>query len=402
MIFEFKDIKFKEENNKIIGSFLKNYTFIIEKTELKKIGKYKITKNQGIEIDNKFSKKFEKIIDKSFSNLTNRITNRKTIYIHQNSEIALIGSNYFGMIDRNTNLIEIRPNTGCNLNCIYCSVNEGNKKKSVDYVVEKDYLVNEIKKLILTKNCEDIEIHIGPQGEPLLYAPLVDLIADLSKISEIKRISIDTNAILLNEKKIDELINAGLTQFNISINSIDSELSKRISDNKNYSIAHIKEVLKIISKKDIKLLIAPVYLPTLNDSEIDKLIKLAIELNCKIGLQNYLEYKRGKRPIKKPITMDKFYKYLLELEKKFKIKLIFKEEDFYIKKTNSLSCPFRKGEILKIKLHHNWIRGRDKDEIITTVKERAVQIKGINSTISKSIKIKIIRIKHNIIHALKV
>ena len=63
------------------------------------------------------------------------------MYIHQNSGIPLIGTNYFGLVDRDTNIIEFKPITSCNIDCIYCSVAQ--EKRVMDYVVEKDYLVQE-------------------------------------------------------------------------------------------------------------------------------------------------------------------------------------------------------------------------------------------------------------------
>ncbi|MFX1453638.1 MAG: hypothetical protein ACFFCM_22600, partial [Promethearchaeota archaeon] len=62
--------------------------------------------------------------------LKNAITDRKLIYITKESRIPLIGSIYFGIIDRNTNLIQVRPLTGCLLNCPFCSVDEGRLSKT--------------------------------------------------------------------------------------------------------------------------------------------------------------------------------------------------------------------------------------------------------------------------------
>ena len=130
--------------------------------------------------------------------LKNKITNKKTIYIHQNSGIPLIGNNAFGLIDRNTSIIEVRCITGCNLDCIHCSVDQD--KRPVDFVVEKDYLVQEFKELVKHKGINEIEAHIGTQGEPLLYSPLADLITDLSVIPEVSVIALDTNGTLLTKK----------------------------------------------------------------------------------------------------------------------------------------------------------------------------------------------------------
>ncbi len=58
--------------------------------------------------------------------------------INVGSEIPLIGTIMFGLIDRGTNLIQVRPTSLCNLNCPYCSVDSGEESKTrvSAYVVE--------------------------------------------------------------------------------------------------------------------------------------------------------------------------------------------------------------------------------------------------------------------------
>ena len=53
-------------------------------------------------------------------NLINKTTKRKTYYIHP--PIPLIGHTAFGLIDRGTNIIQVRGLSGCNINCPFCSV----------------------------------------------------------------------------------------------------------------------------------------------------------------------------------------------------------------------------------------------------------------------------------------
>ncbi len=78
------------------------------------------------------------------------VTKRELVFITKESVIPLLGHAAFGLIDRGTNLIQVRPITGCNLNCIFCSVDEGRKSKTrvTDYIVDPDYLVEELKKVV--------------------------------------------------------------------------------------------------------------------------------------------------------------------------------------------------------------------------------------------------------------
>src|SRR3989338_3737061 len=160
----FKDLSFEEKGEKVRINFLKIFYFEIDKSLLESLGHFKAAGNKiefsGIS-DAKAQRKFNMLLSQGFIQLRNRLNNKPTIYIHKNSGISLIGTNYFGLIDMGTNIIEIKPITSCNLGCIYCSVDEGPlSRRKVDFVVEKDYLVEELKKVIDFKNEDYIDAHI--------------------------------------------------------------------------------------------------------------------------------------------------------------------------------------------------------------------------------------------------
>ena len=389
---KFKDLTFEEFNNKVRVFFLDNYYFDIEKKELSNIGKFKINK-KSIEFnvsENKARKKFTFLINKGFENLKNKLNNKKTIYLHQNMNIPLIGLNYFGIVDRNTSLIEVKPLTGCNFNCIYCSIDEGlNSKKQTDFIIEKDFLVQELKKLIKTKNCNQLEIYINPHGEPLLYKPLIELVKDISKIKEVKTISISTNSLLLSKAKADALIKAGLNKFNLSINAIDEKIAKKMAGI-NYNPNKIIEISKYIASKKVKLFIAPVWLPNFNDNEIPKIIEFAKKIDAKICIQNFLNYRFGRNPCKS-LPFEKFFEKMKNLEKKHDVKLIVDASDFKVINTNKLEKPFKKNNLIEAKILFN---GRLKNEKIAVAKNRLISIPNCYKT--GKVKLKIVRSKHNI------
>ncbi len=317
------------------------------------------------------------------------------IEITKESGFPLIGSGAFGIVYRNASIIEIKPITGCNLNCVFCSVDEGiDSKKTVDFIVEKDYLVEELKKLVDFVGEEDIEIHIGPHGEPLLYPQLAELVSAISKIKNVKIISMDTNGTLLNEKKVDELAAAGLTRINISINSLSPENSKKIAGC-NYDIERIKRIAEYIPKK-LDLIIAPVLVPGFNDADIEEIIEFALKINkrneIKLGIQNFLKYRGGRNPAKQ-LSWKKFYARLEELEKKHDTKLILSHTDFNIRKTKPLPKPFKKGQRISARI---VCEGRLPNERIAVADERTITLVKCNERIGKEVRVKILRDKHNI------
>jgi len=393
---EFEDLTFEERNDKVKVNFLKIFYFYLSKRALKKISDFKIKKNKILfenVSEQKAQRKFNFLLEQGFRNLKNKITGRTTVYIHKNSSIPLIGSIYFGIIDRGTNIIEIRPITGCNLNCIYCSVDEGiPSKRKMDFVVEKDYMVDEVKKLIGFKGMGNIEVHINAQGEPLLYSDIVDLIKDIGKIKAVKTISMDTNGTLLTKSLVDRLAEAGLTRINLSLNALSQDIAKRIA-NKQYNLKKVLEIAVYIPKK-LDLIIAPVLIPGYNDKEMPKLVEFAKKIkagkNCPpIGIQNFLEYRFGRNPVES-IPIEDFFKKIKEMEKKHDIELIVKE-GFEVIKARELPKPFRRKEVIEAEI---VLPGRLKNEKLAVAERRLISIP--NCYKNGKVKIRITRAKHNI------
>jgi uncharacterized Fe-S cluster-containing radical SAM superfamily enzyme len=60
--------------------------------------------------------------------------NRLYIYVHN---MPLVGHIAFGVIDRGTNILQVRPTTICPYNCIFCSVDAGpySRYRQAEFVV---------------------------------------------------------------------------------------------------------------------------------------------------------------------------------------------------------------------------------------------------------------------------
>ncbi|NVM01141.1 MAG: radical SAM protein [Candidatus Helarchaeota archaeon] len=336
--------------------------------------------------------------------LINKYTGRKIIYITKQSGIPLIGNLSFGILLHNTNIIEIRPVTGCPLQCIFCSVDEGkNSKMRVDYIVEPNYLIEEIRKVINVLGSNQLEAHISAQGEPTIYPHLVELISKLSKLPGIQIISIQTNGVPLTEEYIDKLEKAGLTRINLSINSLDPKKSKQLANSASYDIENIKKIAKYVAKSKIDLILTPIIIPGKNEEDIDEIIRFSKKIgagkNCPpLGIQNYLIYQFGRKiPKVKPFSWKKFYDYLRQLEKKHEIKpLVLNKKDFNINRRKNPPKPFSKGDIVDIKIA---TYGRRKNQMMGVQSGRTIQIIKIQKKIGEKIKVRIIKTERNIIVA---
>jgi len=98
----FQDLTFREEDEKVRVNFLNIFYFYLDKGLLNKIAAFKISSNaiyfEGIS-EEKARRRLYLLLEQGFQNLTNRLDHKKAIYIHKNSQIPLIGTNYFGLID---------------------------------------------------------------------------------------------------------------------------------------------------------------------------------------------------------------------------------------------------------------------------------------------------------------
>ncbi|MHA1131314.1 MAG: radical SAM protein [Candidatus Helarchaeota archaeon] len=340
--------------------------------------------------------------------LKHKYTNRPIFYITKNSRIPLLGSLYFGIIDRGTNLIQVRPMTGCILNCPFCSVNEGprSENRHVDYIVDAAYLMEEVKKVIAYKDISDIEIHIDGQCEPTLYPSLPLIISEFAKDPRISVISMQTNGIPLTPTYIKILEKAGLNRINLSINSLNQKMGRYLAGIPEYDTNHIQQIAHLIAKSSIQLLVAPLWIPGLNDNDIEDIISFVSRLHQNpdtppLGIQNYLKYKLG-RKVKgvKQVNMKKFTEKLYEWEKKFQISpLVLSQHDFGMHSAKRCPKIFRKGEKIQTEI---ILPGRlisqygDRREMLGTAKSRIVHIINSSSKLGDFVFVKITHVKDNI------
>jgi uncharacterized protein len=387
---KFNNYRFEESKEDLIITFKNHYEFKIPLFEIEEISDYTLKKNTiTFDCPEKVAeKKFNNLLNKHFK-LTNRITKHPTSYIDQ--EIPLIGSLTFGIVDKGTNILELKPLTGCNSDCIFCSVDSGlSSKKNHDFLVDVNHLIEETNELVDFKRTE-MHIYINPQGESLLYPDLKELITGLRKNKSIKDIIVITNGLLLNKKLIDNLIMAGITQFNVSISTFKNGkniLGHAINE------TSMKENLKLIADQN-KLLICPVWMNNINDLDIEEIIKFGKEIKAKFGIQNYLKYPKGRTPTKE-LNFETFFEKLKALEDKYKVKLT--HESLKLTETEEYPAPFKKNEIINAKIIS---KGSYKNERIAICKDRCITIMNCLEPLNKKVKIKLLRTRHNIFSGTK-
>lgn len=213
-------------------------------------------------------------------------------------------------------IFEITPE--CDFDCIYCY----NVWKSDKNYNKKTLSVEKIKKLFnkILKETEIEGVTISG-GEPLLYVNLIEVVEYLK--SQNIKLGLTTHGVLLDEVKVEKLINAGVSYFEISLDSINPDTHKKIT--KNEDLDRIKKSILNIKKHGGLLSISTI-ISKINLDEIEKVIDLSfafsadyISLNRFIpggtGLKHLQELTPNKEDLKKilKIADEKSKKYKIPI-----------------------------------------------------------------------------------------
>ena len=406
-ILSFETLQFRKSQETLQVNLLKIFKLHIPLAELEVIARFEIVDSHSIRFFDVKEKKariqFMGLFDKYLPTLVNTISKQQATYVHSGSGIPLIGSVAFGIVYRNSSIIEVKPVTSCNLSCVYCSVKEGKNSGKRDIVVEMEYLLEELEKVLAFVE-EPVEIHIGVQGEPFLYADMVELVERLQQMEQVHTISTDTNLTLVTRAMVDRLALCDKFRVNISLDSMDLDSARRIADASNYNLQYVLDMIRYIAASDLDFLIAPVYTPGFNDDQLGPIVEFVKSLPIKeredgkkqlpkVCIQNYLPYKSGRRPVKESASWEKFYAMIEGLEKEHDIQLKINADDFAIKSLKELPKPFAMDDEIRATL---VARDRFPNTCLAAAGGRVISVPQCKFIPGKKVKLKIIRDKHNI------
>jgi uncharacterized Fe-S cluster-containing radical SAM superfamily enzyme len=322
------------------------------------------------------------------------------VRITESSGIPLVGCLYFGIIDRGTNLLQVRPSCSCNLNCPFCSVDAGpfSRTRSSAYEVELDYLLEAVKEIAGFKD-QGVECHIDSPGEPMLYPQIVSLVKELKRVEEVSIVSMQSNGTLLDSVAIRELEEAGLDRINLSLQALSADLARQLAGVSWYDLEKIKDAARMIASSRIDLLLSPVYIPGYNDQEIPRIIAFAREVGAgkrwpMLGIQKFERYRLGRRPkgVKEQSWWSFFNRSIRAWEEAEGIKLALKPEDFGIERRPIIPSVFKKGERAWVEVRApGWIE----EEMLAVGRDRVVSVLHCPAQQGR-VRVKMVSCKHNI------
>ncbi len=131
----------------------------------------------------------------------------------------------------------------CNFRCTYCMPKEV-FNSDYQFLRRDDLLsfeeITRVSKVFATLGIKKIRL---TGGEPLLRKNIPVLIEQLSNIEGIEDISLTTNGVLLTQKMAQNLKDAGLQRITISLDALDNETFKLISD-VSFNVAKVLDAIE--------------------------------------------------------------------------------------------------------------------------------------------------------------
>jgi len=185
------------------------------------------------------------------------------------------------MIDlhgRNINKLRISLTEVCNMACTYCVTSMSDHRRIPDEL-STDQMLRLVRMLKEHAGIEKVRL---TGGEPLLYPNLIPVISGIREMG-IGNIGMTTNGQLL-AKKVKALVEAGLQNVNLSLDSLEPEKFKRLGrvGKLHKTLEGIEECMKL----GLRVKVNMVVVKGENEDEIVKMLEYGVRQGVEI---RYLE-----------------------------------------------------------------------------------------------------------------
>ncbi len=281
------------------------------------------------------------------------------------SPFPLMGHIGFGVIDRGYNNLQVRITSLCGLSCIFCSVNAGpSSPRVLEFIVDdEEWLAEWVSRAIAHKG--SLHVLFDGAGDPIAHPRLTDMIRAVSDLRGVESVALETRLHGASPSLLEKLAEAGVSRINLSIDSLDPNKARMLAGTQSYDIEKVVR-LALIASKDfgIDIHITPVWIPGVNDHDIEEILEFAIknELSRRyppLGIQKYVIHRRGRKiPGVKEWSWRYFFTKLKELEERFGVRLVLRPEDFGLRPAPRVPQPYVKGETVKLVIvGQGWLPG---------------------------------------------
>ena len=325
--------------------------------------------------------------------------------VHISRPAPLMGTVFIGVIDRGTNVLQVRPTTLCNLSCIFCSVDAGPRSRwrQAEFVImDPEWLTAWVEEIARYKGVR-VEALIDGVGDPTTYPMLTRLIRLLKQSPMVESVALETHGQSLDERVVREWERAGLDRVNLSIETLDPAKARRLAGTPWYDVERVKRVAEFIARETrIDLHVTPVWLPGVNDEDIPLIVKWALEIGAgkrwpPVTVQKYLEHKHGRRPPGvREVSWRLFWRKVREWSRILGVNLAPSMEEWGMRRARKVPEIYRVGEIVEVEVvAPGWLRGEALG--VTLDGKRMVTLVGLRgASIGARLEARIVSNKDNI------
>lgn len=182
----------------------------------------------------------------------------------------------FGRVHRD---LRISLTDRCSLRCTYCMPEQGNEWLARESILT----VDEIERVARIAAAGGITTFRLTGGEPLLRRDLADVVRRLSAIESADgpvRVAMTTNGIALADR-LPELVDAGLSRLNISIDTLDRDRFRELT--RRDRLDDVLEGIEAAARSGLKpLKLNTVAMRGVNDGEVVDLVEFAVSQGAQL------------------------------------------------------------------------------------------------------------------------
>ena len=173
----------------------------------------------------------------------------------------------FDSYHRSIHYLRLSVTDRCNLRCRYCMPDGVPKLEHEDILTYEEFL--RLAALFAACGIDTVRV---TGGEPLVRRDVAHLVAGLKAIPGIRKVTMTTNAVLLAQQ-LPALLDAGLDSVNISLDTLDPEVFRRITARDAF--ADVEAGLRAALESGIPVKLNCVPQAGINEGELEAIAALA-------------------------------------------------------------------------------------------------------------------------------
>ncbi|MEZ0393507.1 MAG: radical SAM protein [Desulfurococcaceae archaeon] len=270
----------------------------------------------------------------------------------------------FGVIDRGTNVVQVRPTTICPQSCGFCSVDAGpfSARRWAEYVVDLGVVVRGVREAVRVKGA-GVEALIDTIGDPLTYPELPALVRKLKEAGA-ARVALETHGALLTRRVIERLWESGLDRVNFSIETLDPEKARQLYGVRWYDLSRAIDAIEYAARDlGMDIHVTSVWLPGVNDEDLRRIAEWAYRSVAgrvpPFTIQKYVVHKYGRRmPGVRPVSWKSFWRQIERWEREWGVRLRWSMEEWGMRYARRVEAPLRRGDEVEATIvGRGWLRG---------------------------------------------